>query len=116
MAASLSLFNAGSTMKNATEIHTHILLKVADDVEFRKRLAKDPKGVIEAETGREVPDDALVLIEQVIANRLEQTSVDTPLSKGEMAQVVGGVSREEGHQAVTAYCEDNPDDWLTCRS
>ena len=96
-------------MKNATEIQTHILLKVAEDVEFRERLASDPKGVIEAETGREVPDDALVLIKQAIEESLEKGSADTPLSKEEMAQVAGGTM-----QTMQEYCDDNPDDWYNC--
>ena len=100
-------------MKNATEIQTHILLKVAEDVEFRERLASDPKGVIEAETGREVPDDALVLIKQMVAGSLEKVSADTPLSKEEMAQVVGGWKMRTTEE-TEEYCEENPDDWGTC--
>ena len=96
-------------MKNATEIKAHILLKVADDVEFGQRVASDPKGVIEAETGREVPDDALVLIKQAIEESLE-ASADTPLSKEELAQVVGGFTQEE----LDEYCESNPGDWFSC--
>ena len=99
-------------MKNATEIQTHILLKVAEDVEFRERLASDPKGVIEAETGREVPDDALVLIEQMVAGSLEKVSADTPLTKEEMVQVVGGSTPHQ--ERMDEYCEENPQDWVTC--
>ena len=97
-------------MENATEIQAHILLKVAEDVEFRERLASDPKGVIEAETGREVPDDALVLIKQAIAGSLEKVSADTPLTKEEMVQVVGGNSSEQKER--DEYCNENPDDWV----
>ena len=41
-------------MQTAQEVQAQILLKVADDPEFRTRLIDDPKGVIEAETGRGV--------------------------------------------------------------
>ena len=103
-------------MKNATEVQTHILLKVADDVEFGKRLANDPKGVIEAETGRELPDDALVLIKQTVASSLEKVSADTPLSEEELAQVAGGGQEltPSQKQAVEDYCEENPHDWTVC--
>ena len=101
-------------MKNATEIKAHILLKVAEDVEFRERLASDPKGVIEAETGREVPDDALVLIKQTVAESLKKVSADSPLTEEEMAQVVGGEFRTLSQEEVDQYCEDNPNDWINC--
>ena len=38
-------------MRNGHEVQAHILVKVEEDSEFRERLASDPKGVIEAETG-----------------------------------------------------------------
>ena len=104
-------------MKNATEVQTHILLKVAEDVEFRERLVNDPKGVIEAETGREVPEDALVLIKQVVAGSLEKMPVDTPLTKEEMVQVAGGYVYQDPDRVgktTEEYCEEHPDDWTTC--
>ena len=38
-------------MRTGHEVQAHIVMKAADDLEFRERLASDPKGVIEAETG-----------------------------------------------------------------
>ena len=103
-------------MKSASDIHTHVLLKVADDAEFGERLIDDPKGVIEAEIGRELPEDALVLIKQMVANSLEGMSDNRPLSKEEMAQVVGGGQEltPSQKQALEDHCEENPQDWTIC--
>ena len=84
-------------MQTAAEIQTHLLMKISDDAEFRERLAQDPKAVIEEETGEELPDNALVFIRQTIADaRAQEEAPETipPLTREELAQVVGGVDCE----------------------
>ena len=88
-------------MKTGADVRAYILQKVADDVEFRERLAGDPKGVIEAETGGELPDDALVFIKKAIAESLEGSSIDSPLTKDELVQVAGGASDDD---ELGEYC------------
>ena len=88
-------------MKTGVEVQAHIVLKAAEDVEFRNRLVKDPKGVIEAETGLELPDDMLVLVNQAISNGLESLQpIDKPLTQDELVQVMGGSS-----------CDDDDLEW-----
>ena len=78
-------------MKTGIEVEAHILQKAEADTEFRARLVADPKGVIEAETGLELPADALVLVEQAIANAQQGvSSVEAPLTQDELVQVMGG--------------------------
>ena len=78
-------------MQTGAEVQAHILLKVTDDAEFRLRLKSDPKGTIEAETGLALPDDQLVFVKEAIASaEAGVPSVDTPLSKDELIQVMGG--------------------------
>ena len=78
-------------MKTGEEVQAYILLKTADDPEFRSRLLSDPKGVIEAETGKVLPDDALVFVNEAIATAQKTVpSVDTPLTEDELVQVMGG--------------------------
>ena len=89
-------------MQTAAEVQAHVLLKVSNDAAFRERLARDPKAVIEEETGRVVPDDALVFIKQTIADaQAQEESLDAavPLTKGELAQVIGGVDCENDPNA-----------------
>ena len=77
--------------KTSAEVQSHILFKVADDPEFRERLIADPEGVIEAETGAELPDDALVFVKESIATAQKAVpSVDAPLTEDELVQVMGG--------------------------
>ena len=79
-------------MQTADEVQSHILLKVAEDPAFRERLIADPKGVIEAETGRELPDDVLVFVEEAIATAQKAgPSVEEPLTQDELIQVTGGL-------------------------
>ena len=93
-------------MKTGAEVQAHIVLKAAEDVEFRARLVKDPKGVIETETGLELPDDMLVFVNQAIANGLEPSQpIDTPLTEDELMQVMGGSG---------APSEDIECDWYEC--
>ena len=95
-------------MKTTAEVESHILMKVADDAEFRDRLIGDPQGTISAEIGREVPEEAIVVIQQMIDSSLEKSSDGSALTKDELAQVVGGNDSD--------YCEgnDNPEDWVVC--
>ena len=89
-------------MQTGTEVQAHILQKAEQDAEFRARLIADPKGVIEAETGRELPDDALVFVEQAIATAQQGvSSVDAPLNEAELIQVMGG----------TCYIVESPNPW-----
>ena len=79
-------------MRTGTEVEAHILQKAEADTEFRARLVADPKGVIEAETGLELPADALVFVEQAIATAQQGVpSVEAPLTEDELIQVMGGV-------------------------
>ena len=78
-------------MPTAAEIQTHFLLRVEQDVEFRKRLIDDPKTTIEAETGQELPDEVFVFVQETIAKAQQAgSSVDTPLTEDELIQVMGG--------------------------
>ena len=79
-------------MKTGAEVHAHIMLKLADDPEFRTRLLSNPKEVIEAETGREIPDDEIVVLNEAIASAQQAPATDEPLTQEEMVQVMGGSS------------------------
>ena len=79
-------------METGYEVQTHILQKVEADPTFRERLIADPKGVIEAESGRELPDEAFVFVQETIAKAQQAVpSVDAPLTEDELIQVMGGV-------------------------
>ena len=78
-------------MQTGADVQAHILQKAEEDTEFRARLIADPKGVIEAESELELPDDALVSVEQAIATaRQGVSSVEAPLTEDELIQVMGG--------------------------
>ena len=78
-------------MRTSNEIQAHIMLKAADDPEFRQRLISDPKGVIEAETGLELPADKLVFVHNAIeAASQPGLSGDVALTEAELAEVGGG--------------------------
>ena len=97
-------------MQSATEVQTHILLKVAEDAAFRERLIQDPKGTIEEETGLAVPDDAMIFVNQAIADAQKQEKAQdaVPLTKDELTQVAGGED---------AACQGDWDDsHLECRN
>ena len=79
-------------MQTGAQVQAHVLQKAEADPEFRERLIADPKSVIEAETGLELPDDAFVFVEQAIATAQKAVpSVDAPLTEDELIQVMGGV-------------------------
>ena len=83
-------------IRNSAEVQAHILFKVADDPEFRERLIADPKGVIEAETKGELPDDVLVFVEESIATAQKAVpSVEAPLTEDELIQVMGGACGDQ---------------------
>ena len=77
-------------MQTGAEVQAHVMLKASEDVGFRERLIADPKGVIEAETGKQLPDSALVFINQAIENGTEPAVADQPLSVDELTAVIGG--------------------------
>ena len=78
-------------MPTLAEAQAHILQRVEQDVEFRKRLIDDPKQTIEAETGQELPDEAFVFVQKTIAKAQQAGhSADAPLTEDELLQVMGG--------------------------
>ena len=92
-------------MKTGAEVQAYVLLKAAEDPEFRARLIADPKGVIESESGKVLPDDMLVFVNQAIEKGLSsEQPVDTPLTEDEltqvMTQVMGGGSLNEHDEWV----------------
>ena len=91
-------------MRTGNEVQAHILLKAADDPEFRSRLAADPKGVIETETGLELPADKLVFVHNAIEAAQQPTlASDVALTEDELAEVMGGT------------CEDGMNtEWHNC--
>ena len=84
-------------METVKDVRTHILLKVADDPEFRQRMVADPKSTIAAEIGMQVPDDQMVFVNQAIEQAQAQDA--TPLSHAELTQVSGG--RDEDIEGCT---------------
>ena len=84
-------------METVKDVRTHILLKVADDPEFRQRMVADPKSTIAAEIGMQVPDDQMVFINQAIEQTQAQIEGQdaAPLSHAELAQVSGGRDEDE---------------------
>ena len=96
-------------MKTGAEVQAHVLLKAASDTEFRARLIEDPKGVIEDETGKVLPDDMLVFAQQAIENGVESVKpIDTPLTEDELAQVMGGTC-EDGLNTEWYDCDGDGD-------
>ncbi|MCE2448132.1 MAG: hypothetical protein J4F35_07020 [Candidatus Latescibacteria bacterium] len=91
-------------MKTGEEVQAHILLKAADDTAFRSRLRSDPKGVIEAETGKALPDDMLVFVTNAIETSDQpKIAIDAPLTADELSEVMGG------------DCEDGTnEEWHDC--
>ena len=91
-------------MQSGTTVESHILLKAADDAEFRERMVQDPKAAIEEATGRTVPDDALVFIKQTIADTQEREKASGvgPLTRDELVQVVGGIDLD-GNPCTDRY-------------
>ena len=78
-------------MQTGSEVQSHVLLKAADDTKFRERLISDPKGVIEAETGKVLPDDMLVFVQNAIETASSsELSSDTALTTEELTEVMGG--------------------------
>ena len=78
-------------MPTSYEIQMHILQRIEQDAEFRKRLIDDPKTTIEAETGQELPDEVFVFVQESIAKAQQAVpSVDAPLTQDELFQVMGG--------------------------
>ena len=83
-------------MRTGHEVQTHILLKVEEDPEFREHLVRDPKGVIEAETGLVLPEDELVFVHSAIEAAVQGTPFEpplddeVPLTEEELTQVTGG--------------------------
>ena len=93
-------------MKTGSEVEAHVVLKAAEDTEFRARLIDDPKGVIEAETGKVLPDDMLVFVKQAIENSLESPeNTNKPLTNDELTQVMGG---------NCDHVEGAPEEWHNC--
>ena len=43
-------------MKSEAEVRAHLVMKAAEDDEFRARLIADPRAALEAETGIRFPD------------------------------------------------------------
>lgn len=91
-------------MQTGSEVQAHILLKAADDLEFRSRLLSDPKGVIEAETGKVLPDDMLVFVNNAIETSSQpNAAIGSPLTVDELSEVMGG------------DCEDGMNEgWYDC--
>ena len=93
-------------MQTVTDVQAHILLKVGEDSAFREQLVADPKGVIEAEIGRVLPDDVLVFVQEAVATAQQQVpSVDAPLTQDELIQVMGGTGYGclPGHENADAW-------------
>ena len=78
-------------MKTAAEVQAHILLKAAEDAEFRAHLANDPKKTIETETGVIIPDDVMVHINAAVEEGWDAYDPqDEALTEAELTQVMGG--------------------------
>ena len=83
-------------MRNGHEVQAHILVKVEEDSEFRERLASDPKGVIEAETGLALPEDELVFVHNAVEAAVQGKPFEhllnreVALTEEELAEVGGG--------------------------
>ena len=92
-------------MKTGPEVQAYILRRVGEDLEFRNRLIADPKGVIEAETGLQLPDEGMAIVQEAIATAQQAPSVDEPLTEDELIQVMGG-------QGMCAPQGSNPPDWF----
>ena len=95
-------------MKTGADVYAHILRRVGEDPEFRNRLIADPKGVIEGETGLQLPDEGMVIIQEVIAAAQQTPSADGPLTEDELIQVMGG-----NPNPLPTLC-DNPQPWMNC--
>ena len=79
-------------MTREAEFQAYLLLRIADDPDFRDRMVNDPKATIEAETGAPVPADRLVFVQDAIeAAQQEEGQEAEPLTRAELNQVVGGV-------------------------
>ena len=77
-------------MRTGHEVQAHIVMKAADDLEFRERLASDPKGVIEAETGLVLPADKLIFVQNAIETASQPLASEVALTEEELAEVMGG--------------------------
>ena len=102
-------------METGVEVHKHILCRTEEDPEFRARLIADPKGVIEAEIGKELPDDVMVVVQEAIITaqeKLKLSSAEEPLTKDELRQVIGG--SDEVDNSLPDLCDDDPPAWMNC--
>ena len=85
-------------MTMGSDMRERILMKAAEDSDFRARLLADPKAAIAAETGQPIPDGLEVVVHEdsaTTAHLVLQSSA--ALTEAELELAVGGQTLGSGH-------------------
>ena len=78
-------------LKTKAEAAVHIRSKIHEDEGFRNRLLEDPRSVILTETGINLPEDDVTIVNREIRKGLLMTDdSDVPLTEEELEYVSGG--------------------------
>jgi hypothetical protein len=78
-------------MQSEAEVKANIVMKAAEDDDFRARLVADPRAALEAETGLRFPDDYRLHVHEESATDAHLVLPPKPeLSKQQLDHIAGG--------------------------
>jgi hypothetical protein len=78
-------------MQSEAEVKAHIVMKAAEDDDFRARLVADPRAALEAETGLRFPDGYRLHVHEESATDAHMVLPPKPeLSRDQLNRIAGG--------------------------
>ena len=84
------------------EIERRLIEKSLQDESFRQRLMEDPKGTLEQELGRRLPEEVQIRAVEETADTIYLVLPSEELSKQELDSVVGGFNLDS-HEHLDFY-------------